>query len=112
MDRINISQAIESVWELIETLEQVYWEAGEMAHKDSVFNCLQILNREYMELLKISVQDHHFDYEVISLSLQQLMPVLSELSAEANTICRRMATREQLNDHLTLFILAIGEACE
>lgn len=109
MENMNISQAIETVWDLIEALEQAYWEAGEMAHKDQVFNVLQILNREYMELLKLSVQDHHFAYEVISLPPGKLLPVLRELAFLCPTLCRRLATRDELEERLQSYICAVAD---
>lgn len=108
MGKMNISQATEAIWDLIEELEQAYWEAGDLAAKDNLFNLIQIMNREYMETLKISVQDHHFDYEVISLPLQQLMPILNNLMANLPDICRRHHTRIHLEDHLGMFIRSIG----
>lgn len=109
MENMNIRQAIETIWELIEALEQAYWEAGEIEHKDRVFNVLQILNREYMEMLKLSVQDHHFDYEVITAAPGHLLPVLRDLSKHGAAVCRRLSTREQLEERLGVYIRAVAD---
>ena len=64
MAALSISQASELIWELNQTLEDAYWEASSMEEKDRIFNLIQLMMGEYMELLKVSVQDHHYDYEV------------------------------------------------
>tara|TARA_R110000868_G_scaffold17813_2_gene77729 strand:- start:24952 stop:25281 length:330 start_codon:yes stop_codon:yes gene_type:complete len=96
MNKINISDALIAIWDLIEGLETGYWEASSMDAKDQLFNLLQVLQREYIELLKLSVQDHHFEYEVISLPPQQLHDLMINLQRDVTRHCPRNSTRQQL----------------
>ena len=97
MTTMTIAQASELVWDLIQTLEDAYWEASHCDDKDRVFNLMQLLNSEYMELLKISVQDHHYEYEVITTSQAALLQVVSDyLRIEAGRP-RRQRTTARLN---------------
>lgn len=97
MTAMTIAQASELVWDLIQALEDAYWEASHCDDKDRVFNLMQMLNSEYMELLKISVQDHHYEYEVITTSHAALLQLLSDfLRVEAGRP-RRHKTSARLN---------------
>lgn len=97
MSTISISQACELVWDLLQALEDTYWEASTLSDKDQVFNVLQSLNAEYMELLKVSVQDHHYPYEVISTNHNILKQTLSDFKHIAGQLTRRQHTSARLN---------------
>ncbi|MAD45158.1 MAG: hypothetical protein CMI02_15875 [Oceanospirillaceae bacterium] len=96
MAALTIAQASELIWELNLTLEDAYWEASSMEEKDRVFNLMQLMIGEYMELLKISVQDHHYEYEVISTSQEVLMQVMKDLQHAQMTMPRRQRTSDRL----------------
>lgn len=96
MSLITISQASELIWDVLKTLEDAYWEASSCSEKDQAFNLLQLLNAEYMELAKVSIQDHHYEYEVITTSQEILQQTLTDFQqASANQI-RRHSTSVQL----------------
>ena len=96
MAALSISQASELIWELNQTLEDAYWEASSMEEKDRIFNLIQLMMGEYMELLKVSVQDHHYDYEVISTSQEVLLQVMKDLQHAQMSIPRRQRTSIRL----------------
>ena len=96
MAALSISQASELIWELNQTLEDAYWEASSMEEKDRIFNLIQLMMGEYMELLKVSVQDHHYDYEVISTSQEVLLQVMKDLQHAQMSIPRRQRTSVRL----------------
>ena len=66
MSKITIAQATNLLDEFILVLEDTYWEANELIVKDEVFAVIRLLSGELTELQKVSVQDDHYDYEVIS----------------------------------------------
>lgn len=103
MSSITISQASELIWDLIQTLEDAYWEASNCDRKDQVFNLLRLLTAEYMELLKISVQDHHYEYEVITVNALELRHALEDFQAGCDHLVRRQRTAEQLSGLLKRF---------
>ncbi|UXD87035.1 hypothetical protein [Thalassolituus hydrocarboniclasticus] len=96
MSTMTISQASELIWDLIQTLEDAYWEASNCEEKDQVFNLMQLLNAEYMELLKVSIQDHHYEYEVISTGLVSLQQALEDFQIIALKKTRRLSTSSRL----------------
>lgn len=92
MSLITISQASELIWDLLKTLEDAYWEANSCTEKDQVFNLLQLLNAEYMELAKVSIQDHHYEYEVITTSQEVLQQTLMDFQQASSNQVRRQST--------------------
>ncbi len=100
MTTMTISQASELIWDLLQTLEDAYWESSNCEEKDQVFNLMQLLNAEYMELLKISIQDHHYEYEVISTGLASLRQALEDFQRVALQQTRRQSTSSRLNTFL------------
>ena len=103
MSNINIGQAIELIWDLMKSLEDSYWEASTLDRKDRIFNLIQLLNSEYTELLKLSVQDHHYEYEVISTSEEALQTALSDHLSQSSPFNFRTATAQRLNSLLKRF---------
>jgi hypothetical protein len=103
MSSVTISQANELIWELLEALEDAYWEASTCEDKDCNFNMLQVLNAEYMELLKVSVQDHHYEYEVISTSQDAMIQALAEYQQFATNYPHRLRTQQRLRRLLSQF---------
>ncbi len=97
MSTMTISQASELIWDLIQTLENAYWEASNCEEKDQVFNLMQLLNAEYMELLKVSIQDHHYEYEVISTGLVSLQQALEDFQRITLQKTRRLSTSSRLS---------------
>ena len=63
---ISIAQATVLVSDLVDALENVYWEAPSITVKNQSFNMVRILQQEITELTKVSVQDHHYEYETIA----------------------------------------------
>ncbi|WP_320820517.1 hypothetical protein [Thalassolituus sp.] len=103
MTTITINQAAETIANLLETLENAYWEAANCEEKDRVFNLAQILNAEYIELLKISVQDHHYEYEVISIAPSELLQALNSFAFNCQQQVRRQTTASRLQSLLSQF---------
>ena len=103
MSSVTISQASELIWELLEALEDAYWEASSCREKDSTFNMLRVLNAEYMELLKVSVQDHHYEYEVISTSQDAMIQALAEYQRFTSDYPHRLRTQQRLRRFLSQF---------
>lgn len=97
MSHITISQASELIWDLLKALEDGYWEANNCHDKDVIFNLLQILNGEYMELAKVSIQDHHYEYEVITTSKELLHQALSKFQQAISDNVRRLSTATRLH---------------
>ncbi len=107
MNNISITQAIEIICELGKILDDAYWEANSCEEKDQVYNLVNILNAEFIELSKVSVQDHHFGYEVISVSQEALKQALTLFQQLVPKQVRRQTTQSRLNALLHQLIIAL-----
>lgn len=107
MNNLSIAAAVENIFDLIKILDDAYWEANSCDEKDYVYNLSSILTAEYIELSKMSVQDHHFDYEVISLSQEALKQALNQFQLRVPNQIRRQTTFVKLNALLNLLIVAL-----
>ena len=108
MNKLSIADAVENIFELIKVLDDAYWEANSCEEKDNVYNLSNILTSEYIELSKMSVQDHHFEYEVISLSQDALKQALTQFQQRVPKQVRRQTTFVKLNALLNLIIIALS----
>ena len=108
MNKLSIADAVENIFELIKVLDDAYWEANSCEEKDNVYNLSSILTSEYIELSKMSVQDHHFEYEVISLSQEALKQALTQFQQRVPLQVRRQTTFVRLNALLNLIIVALS----
>ena len=80
--KITIAKASVLVSDLVDVLETVYWEAPSTTIKNQCFNVVRILQQEITELTKVSVQDHHYEYETIAcpgIKVAEGLQRLSEL---------------------------------
>jgi len=104
---ISIADAIEMICELSKVLDDAYWEANSCDEKDQIYNLASILNTEFIEISKMSVQDHHFEYEVISVSQEALKQALILFQQLVPEYIRRQTTLVRLNALLHQLIVAL-----
>jgi len=100
MTSITTGGAISLIGDLLVSLENSYWEAADCAEKDNVFNLLQTLSKEYIELMKLSVQDHDYPYEVINTPIHVLASVLAEFAEVHCPGMRRHQTRDAIQHQI------------
>lgn len=93
---ISIAKASVFITELLEVLEDLYWESPNVTVKNQCFNVIRLLQQELTELTKISVQDHHYDYEIIASSVSDMDSGLADLSALLVREALRISTKNQL----------------
>ena len=107
MNNLSIADAVENIFELMEVLDDAYWEANTCEEKDYIDNLANILVNEYIELNKVSVQDHHFEYEVISISQEALKQALTQFQLRVPKQIRRQTTLIKLNSLLNILMVSI-----
>jgi hypothetical protein len=107
VNNISIADAIEIICELSKVLDDAYWEANSCDEKDQIYNLASILNTEYIEISKMSVQDHHFEYEVISVSKEALKQALTLFQQLVPKHVHRQITLVRLNALLHQLIVAL-----
>ena len=75
----TIAWASARIDELIEILNDAYWEAGSIANKDMLFSIITLLHAEQREMDKLSIQDHGLAHQPISPDFRELRPKLNQL---------------------------------
>lgn len=108
MNNLSISAASEIINDLITALDDAYWEANNCEEKDHVYNVSSLLMAEFIELGKVSAQDHHFDYEVISVSQEAMKQALTLFQQKIPQQIRRQSTLVRLNALTNSLIVAIS----
>jgi len=96
MDQAKISEACSEFYNLIEVLDDAYWEASTIVNKDTIFNVLSVFQKENAELNKLSIQDHHYAYEMVTEGVQQISPELHRLEKQIDTVVERSSTQIRL----------------
>ena len=99
MSSSSISNAIEALEDLLGGLNQAYWEANSLDRKDFFYDLISALHAELFELGKLSVQDHHLDYEPVTEVFRAVRPKLSRLRKLVDDFALRSTTAARL-EHL------------
>lgn len=107
MNTLSIAAAVENISDLMKILDDAYWEANSCDEKDYIYNLSSILTAEYIEMSKVSAQDYHFEYEVISISQEALKQALVQFQLRVPNHIRRQTTLVKLNSVLNLLIVAL-----
>ncbi len=107
MAATSIASAIVILTDLLQSLEDAYWESSDIEHKDAFFDLISAVYQEQTELAKLSIQDHDLEYEPISdgfrrsrVRLGELRKVLDDCVARATTSSR---LEEYIGDAVNLF---------
>lgn len=100
MERIHIANAIRTLEFVAQVLDNAYWEASEIAHKDALHNMISVLHGELNELAKLSVEDHSMAYEPITTHFRGARVKLQLLQTNLPLWVRRSATAHQLEAEL------------
>ncbi|NVK36779.1 MAG: hypothetical protein HWE18_02535 [Gammaproteobacteria bacterium] len=94
---ISISKASVFIEELLAVIEDVYWECTTMEMKNLCFNAVRLLQTELTELTKVSVQDHHYDYEIIAYQDNTVLETLNQLGHMLTDCVLRTQTKNTLH---------------
>lgn len=104
MERIHIANAIRTLEYVAQILDNAYWEASEIAHKDALHNMVSVLHGELNELAKLSVEDHSMAYEPITAAFRGAKAKLQLLQTNLHLWVRRSPTANQLETELPTLI--------
>lgn len=103
MANTSIAQAMPILSELLQGLEDAYWEASTLDNKDALFDLISTVYQEQTELAKLSIQDHDLEYEPISSEFRRCRIRLSDLRKGLDERVHRATTSARLES-------LIGEA--
>jgi hypothetical protein len=104
----TITQVIEEFMSFCDILDDAYWEASNMTHKDIIYDIICVFNHEVSELNKLSIQDHHYPYEIITEGVRRVESKLEDLDRMSAEIVQRTRTLIDLKEVMTN-VLAILE---
>ncbi|OZG73281.1 hypothetical protein BTA51_12455 [Hahella sp. CCB-MM4] len=105
----KISDASSVFLSLLEVLNDAYWEASTIENKDTVYDVLSIFNQEIAELNKLSIQDHHYPYEMITDGIRYVSPKLHRLQSTVDHVVERTTTQVRLKQLLKSVITIIDQ---
>lgn len=101
MKQLNITQATNLLDEFVYALDNAYWQASTMDHKDRIYNLIRLLTEEVIELHKVSVQDGDFPYEPAGEDFTDLSDPIQWLRNNLDDVCKRSVTRSEVAGLIT-----------
>lgn len=109
MDRITVADAVKSLETLLQILDNAYWEASEIAHKDVIYDIIGIMHMEINELAKLSVEDHYMAYEPITVGFRSSQGKLKTLHTNLHRWVNRSSTARLLEAELPATTLLLNQ---
>ena len=95
-----------------ELLDDAYWEASAIEHKDFIYNLISLLSQELLELKGVDENEQHYHYEFISERIRRIFPKLTELENNLEDIVSRTQTLTDMKEVLSNVIAIIEEQSE
>ncbi|MEQ5837269.1 hypothetical protein EB809_04615 [Marinobacter sp. R17] len=105
----SVADTLREYLSLLELLDDAYWEASTIQHKDLLYDIISIFHQEVSELNKLSVMDHHYPYEVITEGIRRVIPKLHQLEERQDEVIQRTQTVTDFKE-VQSSVLAILEA--
>jgi hypothetical protein len=101
MRQTSVADTLREYQSLLELLDDAYWEAGTIHHKDMLYDIISIFSQEVAEMNKLSVMDHHYPYEVITEGIRRGVPTLERLDEQREEVIQRTQTLTDFRDILS-----------
>lgn len=109
MSTATVADALREFMSLLELLDDAYWEAGTVEHKDMIYDIISIFSQEVSELNKLSIQDHHFPYEIITEGMRRVIPKLERLDEHKEDVIQRTQTLIDFRDIQSLVMTILAD---
>jgi len=106
----SITSVIPVLDELANTLDRAFWEVSSIKAKDAIYDCANAINKELLELNKLSIQDHDLDYEPISHDFKAMSRRLPIFRKHLDDYIMRMSTLEMLDHAISSTIQVTHQA--
>lgn len=101
MSQASVADTLREYLSLLELLDDAYWEASCLRHKDMLYDIISIFSQEVAEMNKLSVMDHHYPYEVITEGIRRVVPKLERLDESREDVIQRTQTLTDFRDILS-----------
>jgi len=108
MTKPSIAHVLNEFMDFGELLDDAYWEASSIEHKDFIYDIISLFSQETTELNKLSVQDHHYPYEFITEGIRRAVSKVAQLEVDLQVIIRRTQTLTDMKQVLSN-VLAVLE---
>lgn len=108
MTNNTIADAITTLEGLLKGLDLAYWEANSLDRKDFFYDLISALHAELSELGKLSVQDHHLEYEAVTEEFRAARPKLSRLHKLVDDFALRSTTAARLENLINEVLVLMG----
>lgn len=108
MDRITIAEVVRNLDSILQLLDNAYWEASKVRHKDVFYDIISIVHLEINELAKLSVEDHSMAYEPITGNFRNSHAKLKLLQVNLNHWVTRTQTSKRLEEELSNVIALLN----
>lgn len=92
----TIAESISLFEEFLAALDDAYWESSQIAHKDTLYDIINIFHGETRELGKLSVDDHYLGYEAVTAGARNVSSKLRWLQSQIDNWPMRSATSNRL----------------
>ncbi|MAL97939.1 hypothetical protein [Hydrocarboniclastica marina] len=109
MPNASVADALREFLALIELLDDAYWEASTIPHKDGLYDIISIFTTEVAELNKLNSQDHHFPYEIITEGVRRVVPKLERLEDTRDEVIQRTQTLIDFRDIVSSVLCILEE---
>lgn len=110
MERVLIAEATRHLDSILQVLDNAYWEASAVPHKDTIYDLISILHLEINELAKLSINDHNMAYEPITAEFRNSQHKLHRLQSHIADWITRSQTAKRLEDELPRLIALLHKA--
>jgi len=109
MGSTSIANALQEFMTFSELLDDAYWEASTIAYKDALYDIISIFSHEISELNKLSIQDHHYPYEIITEGIRRVIPKVAQLDRSKEEIIVRTRTLIDMREIISNVIAILEE---
>jgi len=107
MTKPSIAHVINEFEAFLELLDDAYWEASSIEHKDFIYDIISVFSQEVREINKLSVQDHHYPYECITEGLRRIVNKVKRFEVRKEALVPRTQTLLDLNEVLSNILIIL-----
>lgn len=101
MTQTSVADTLREYLSLLELLDDAYWEASSIHHKDMLYDIISIFSQEVAEMNKLNIHDHHYPYEVLTEGIRRIIPKLERLDENREDVIQRTQTLTDFRDILS-----------
>jgi len=106
---VSFDRAQREFLDLLEVLDDAYWEAASCEDKDRFYNLISSLQREVQQILRLDPDEMDAPYQCLSEDMGRITVALADLEANLTTRVRRSRTFDDLSRILSTVVLIVAD---